>query len=66
MASSELVTFQDGFVVDWTVVSRLLDIEGRGCAFRLEDGGRFRVVPLDRLTPEDASFLRQHRDEARR
>jgi hypothetical protein len=31
----------------------------------LEDGGRFRVVPPDRLTPDDVVFLRARRDEAR-
>ena len=68
MASSngELVTFRGGFVADWAVVSRLLDIEARGCSFRLEDGGRFRVVPPDRLTADDVVFLRARRDEARR
>jgi len=66
MASSELVTFRDGFVVDWLLVSRLLEIEGRGCAFRLEAGGRFRVLPPERLTADDVAFLRERRDEARR
>jgi hypothetical protein len=66
MASSEFVTFRDGFVVDWSIVRRLLDLESRGCSFRLEEGGRFRVVPPDRLTPEDVTFLREHRDDARR
>ena len=66
MASSDgLVTFKGGFVATWSVVSRLLDIESRGCAFQLEDGGRFRVVPPDRLTAEDVAFLRTRRDEAR-
>jgi hypothetical protein len=46
-------------------VRRLLEIEARGCSFRLEDGGRFRVVPPERLTPEDVAFLRARRDEAR-
>jgi hypothetical protein len=65
MASSEWVTFRDGFVADWAVVQRLLDIETRGCQFRLEPGGRFRVNPPDKLTPEDVAFLRARRDEAR-
>ena len=63
--SSGLVTFRGGFVADWTVVRRLLDIEARGCSFRLEDGGRFRVLPPDRLTADDVAFLRARRDEAR-
>ena len=63
--SSDVVTFRGGFVADWTVVARLLALEARGCSFRLEDGGRFRVQPSDKLTPDDIAFLRQHRDEAR-
>ena len=63
--SPALVTFRGGFVADWAVVQRLLDIEARGCSFRLEDGGRFRVIPPDWLTPEDVAFLRARRDEAR-
>jgi hypothetical protein len=66
MASSNLVTFRDGFVADWPLVARLLDIEARGCAFHLDDGGRFRVTPPDRLTADDVVFLRARRDEARR
>jgi hypothetical protein len=61
-----LVTFRGGFVADWSVVRRLLDIEARGCSFRLENGGRFRVTPPDYLTADDVAFLRVWRDEARR
>ena len=61
-----LVTFRGGFVADGAIVRRLLDIEARGCSFQLEGGGRFRVVPADRLTPDDVAFLRKRRDEARR
>ena len=64
--ASALVTFRGGFVADSAIVQRLLDIEARGCSFRLEEGGRFRVVPADRLTPDDLAFLRERRDEARR
>ncbi len=63
--SGLLVTFRGGFVADWAIVHRLLELEGRGCAFRLEHGGRFRVTPPDRLTADDTAFLREHRDEAR-
>lgn len=69
MACSEspaLVTFRGGFVADWTVVRRLLEIEARGCRFQLEHGGRFRVVPSNRLTSDDVVFLHARRDEARR
>jgi hypothetical protein len=66
MAFSELVTLRDGFVVDWAVVRRLLEIESRGCSFRLENGGRFRVLPVAQLRPDDVQFLRERRDEARR
>jgi hypothetical protein len=60
-----LVTYRDGFVADGAVVQRLIDIEARGCSFRLEAGGRFRVLPPDRLTADDVAFLRARRDEAR-
>jgi hypothetical protein len=60
-----LVTFRGGFVADFAIVRRLLDIEARGCWFRLEDGGRFRVLPYHLLTPDDVVFLRARRDEAR-
>jgi hypothetical protein len=59
------VTFRGGFVADWQLVRRLLDIEARGCAFHLEDEGRFRVVPPSVLTPDDVTFLRLHRDAVR-
>ena len=60
-----VVHFRGGFVADWKVVQRLLDIETRGCRFTLENAGRFRVIPPERLTTEDIAFLRQRRDEAR-
>lgn len=63
--ASTLVTFRGGFVADWTVVRRLLDLEARGCSFQLETHGGFRVVPPDRLTSDDVAFLRARRDEAR-
>jgi hypothetical protein len=65
MASSELVTLKGGIVVDWSIVQRLLDLEARGAAFTLEDGGRFRVVPPAMLTGDDVAFLRLHRDAIR-
>ena len=64
--ATALVTFRGGFVADWSVVSRLLQIETRGGCFELTSTGGFRVTPGSILTPEDVSFLRQHRDEARR
>jgi len=65
VCSEQLVNFRGGFVADWAVVQRLLELEGRGCSFKLEDGSRFRVIPPDRLTPDDVAFLRARRDEAR-
>jgi hypothetical protein len=60
------VTFKGGFSADWSIVTRLLDIEARcGITFQLADEGRFRVVPAGRLTPADQSFLRARRDEVR-
>jgi hypothetical protein len=61
-----LVVYRGGFEADWEIVERLLGLEARGCSFRLEDDGRFRVTPWELLTVEDVMFLRQHRAEARR
>ena len=62
---SRLVTFRGGFVASLEVVERLLTIEARGARF-VPVGGRFKVDPLSTLTPEDTTFLKAHRDEARR
>jgi hypothetical protein len=53
-----------GFVADWIVVCRLLDLEARGVRFELTDAGRFRVVPASALSDDDRVFLRAHRNEA--
>lgn len=66
MASSNVVVLKGGVVADIAVVVKLLDIERRGATFQLLEAGRFRVVPPDVLTAEDAAFLRQHRDDARK
>ena len=68
MASSDdrLVVFKGGFTASLEVVQRLLTIEARGARFVLQVDGRFRVDPLSAMTPEDATFLQAHRDEARR
>jgi hypothetical protein len=60
-----LVIFRHGFVADWTVVERLLDLEARGVTFTLADAGRFRVTPVTLLTEADRAFLRARRDEVR-
>jgi hypothetical protein len=59
------VLFRGGFVADWAVVCRLLDLETRGARFLLLDGGRFKVVPPSVLTDADRAFLKEHRDAAR-
>lgn len=68
MASSDdrLVTFRGGFTASLEVVQRLLTIESRGAQFVSQADGRFRVDPPSAMTPEDATFLKAHRDEARR
>jgi len=63
--SSDLVVFRGGFSANWTVVARLLELEGRGARFVLEDGGRFRVIPPALLTAADIAFLRSNRAECR-
>jgi hypothetical protein len=60
-----LVTLRGGVVADCVVVSRLLQLEARGCRFTLEPEGRFRVSPANQLSADDRTFLRQHRDQAR-
>ncbi len=61
--SSNLAVFRGGFVCDWFVVERLLELEARGAHFELVDGDRFRVVPRSVLTDADRAFLTAHRDE---
>lgn len=64
MESSNLVTFKGGFVADWAVVARLLDLEARGARLELLDDDRFQVTPPSVLTPDDVAFLEARRDEA--
>ena len=64
--SPRLVTFRGGFVASLEVVERLIVIEARGARFVSLAGGRFKVDPPSVLTPEDTTFLKAHRDEARR
>jgi hypothetical protein len=59
-----LVTFRGGFVAEWLVVERLLELEARGVRFELAPHGRFRVVPVSALTDADRAFLTARRDEA--
>jgi hypothetical protein len=69
LASSEalvLVTFRGGFVADWAVVRRLIELEARGARFELLADGRIRVAPPDLLDGDSRDFLRAHRDEARK
>jgi hypothetical protein len=65
MDRSDLVTLRGGLIVDARVIDRLLDLEERGFTFDLLDDGRFRVLPLERLTNDDVGFLRAHRHHAR-
>jgi len=66
MAHSEsLVVFKGGFVADYVVVERLLDLAQRGATFEVVDDARFKVVPPAVLTDADKMFLRLRRDEAR-
>ena len=60
-----LVTFRGGFVADWSLVERLIEIEHKGGRFHLLDDGRFAVRPSSILTSTEADYLRAHRDEAR-
>ncbi len=62
----QLVVFKGGFTASLEVVERLLAIEARGARFVSQVDGRFRVDPPSAMTPEDARFLKAHRDEARR
>jgi len=66
MACSEVVALKGGLVAKTEVVVRLLEIERRGARFELLPAGRFRVEPFALLSAEDVTFLREHRDEARR
>ncbi len=66
LSDDRLVTFRGGFTASLGVVERLLAIEARGAKFVSQADGRFKVEPLTAWTPEDATFLKAHRDEARR
>jgi hypothetical protein len=66
MASSDIVILKGGVVADVAVVVKLLDIERRGATFQLLEAGRFHVVLANVLSAEDAAFLRQHQDQARK
>ncbi len=66
LSDDRLVTFRGGFTASLGVVERLLASEARGAKFISQADGRFKVEPLTALTPEDATFLKAHRDEARR
>ena len=61
-----LVPLRGGVSVDLDVLRRLLDLEAKGGRFQLLPAGQFRVVPATLLTADDVTFLRAHRDEARR
>jgi len=65
-APFKLVTFKHGFIAAYPVVAKLLDLEARGATFELLADGRFRVNPGTVLTDDDRTFLREHRDEAKR
>jgi hypothetical protein len=66
LSDRQVVVFGGGFVADWLVVHRLLDLEARGARFELLPDGRIRVSPSGVLDAESRHFLRRHRDEARR
>jgi len=63
---SRVVTLRGSFVASLEVVERLLAIEARGARFVPVAGGRFQVEPPSVLTRGDATFLKAHREEARR
>ncbi|MDA1307325.1 MAG: hypothetical protein O2917_08700 [Acidobacteria bacterium] len=65
-SSDHIVTLKGGVTMPLAIIQRLIDLEDRGCTFRLEAEGRFRVTPPSALTPDDAAFLSAHRDDARR
>jgi hypothetical protein len=54
------VTLRGGVVVDWRVVARLIELEMRGCTFRVGADGQYHVTPAALLTADDQAFLRDH------
>ncbi|MGH9253503.1 MAG: hypothetical protein ACRD3C_02920 [Vicinamibacterales bacterium] len=61
-----LITFRDGFTANCAVLAKLLDIEARGCTCELLADGRICIRPPGQITADEITFLREHRDEARR
>jgi hypothetical protein len=59
------VTLRGDVVVDWRVVTRLVELEMRGCTFHVEADGRYGVTPAGLLTPDDRAFLQKHRAAVR-
>jgi hypothetical protein len=60
-----LVTFRGGFVADWAVVAKLLQLEAKGATFEVLADGRIKVSPSGLLDDATRDFLRARRDEAR-
>jgi len=60
----ELVTLKSGLVVSVDALRVLWDLEGRAFNVKLGDGRRHKVLvgPVERLTEEDKTAIRLHRD----
>ena len=57
------VELRGGLMVDGDVIRGLVDLENRGCTFRVEDG-RIYVEPMAELSEADRTWLTAHRLQA--
>lgn len=63
LVSSELLPLRDGLVVSAAALHVLWRLEERGLDLRVADDGRLHVTPSQRLTSDDCTAIRVHRDE---
>jgi hypothetical protein len=58
----ELVTLHSGRVLPLEVISRAIDLNGRGVRLWRDPDGYLRATPKELLTEADRAFLRANRD----
>jgi len=63
MGASETVTLTPGLTVTLDALRLGWNLEARGFTLQPAPDGRLQVQPHQRLTPEDVTAIRAHRDE---
>jgi hypothetical protein len=59
-----LVTFRGGFVADWRVVEKVIQLEAKDARFTVLHGDRIQIEPAGLLDPDTRVFPAAHRAEA--